>query len=199
MRLFIDGTEVPCPCGTLGGALDAARTNAGGRLIVEARADGFEVSPTDLEEPPARAPYAGTLEITTQDAGEVVRSLLRDAAGALDTVSPAHAQAATQINSGNVEQALATLGEVLRTWSSVRTAMELVWRAGPVAGYDVREQGGDLAPVLAGLADRLTEIKRSLGTSDWSGLADVLAYDMDEQARVCRRWLVAAQGQNAAA
>jgi hypothetical protein len=35
------------------------------------------------------------------------------------------------------------------------------------------------------LAGRLEEVKRSLAAEDWSALADVLAYDLGEQAE---RW-----------
>ena len=41
----------------------------------------------------------------------------------------------------------------------------------------------NLGQVVDGLAASLVEVRRSLEAEDWSGLADILAYDMAEQVR----------------
>ncbi len=175
-------------------ALAAGRSAAGERLIVEARADGFEVPATDIDDPPERAPYASRLDFTSADGGELVRVLLTDAAGALDAVGPRHLRAAEQIRGGNIDEALLTLGEVLRMWAEVRSAMELASRADVSSSGAAAENRDQLAPVLTGLAERLTEIKRTLVASDWSSLADVLAYDMESEVVRCRGWLTGGRG-----
>jgi hypothetical protein len=40
---------------------------------------------------------------------------------------------------------------------------------------------------IDGLAKALAELKRAIGASDWPGVADVLAYDLGDQAK---RWQV---------
>lgn len=194
MLVSIDGRPLRCPADTLSAALICARDAAGDRLIVQIRADGFEIPSTDLDEPPSRAPYATRIDFTTADAGELLAGMLQDAAGALDIIAPVHARAADEIRGGRLDQAMHSLGEVLRTWAEVRSAMELASRTGNGRAGVTEQSTDQLVPVLNGLADRLAEIKRTLVSSDWSSLADVLAYDMDDQVARCRSWLLGARG-----
>lgn len=195
MRVYMDGRELECASGTLEAALAAGRRAAGDRLIIEVRADGFEVPATDIDDPPTRAPYASRLDFTSSDTDELVRGVLADATDALDAVGSRHARAAEQIRGGQIDQALLTLGEVLRTWAEVRSAMELASQLKSPASGPAAENRAQLTPVLAGLAERLAEVKRSLVASDWSSLADVLAYDMEGEVARCRGWLASGRGR----
>jgi hypothetical protein len=47
-----------------------------------------------------------------------------------------------------------------------------------------------LVELIGALAGKLEEVKRSLASQDWSGLADVLAYDLSEQAQRWRQVMV---------
>lgn len=195
MRVFLDGRELVGAGETLAFAIESARRESKGRLIIEACADGETIAETDLEEPPQRTPYAEVLEFFSADVRDLVSQTLSDAAQALADLDPMHQEAAAHVQAGRIGPGLESVLRVLQSWGAVRRALELASQASASAGYDLEIEGGELAPVLATLAERLTEMKRAIARQDWSSLADVLAYDMGGQAERCRAWLVRASAR----
>jgi hypothetical protein len=194
MRVYLDGRPLEGAGETLSSALRAATDAAPGRLLIAVRADGAPVPDADLQTPPGTAPYAATLEFTSDDAPTVVRSALLDTARTLERLKPMQAEAAARVQQGQIHESFGSIGAVLREWGRVREAAMLVSRASASGVYDAGAAREDLDGVVRDLAARLQEIKRAIEQEDWSSLGDSLAYDMDEQADRCRDWFLRAAG-----
>jgi hypothetical protein len=196
MQVYLDDKPLN-GCDTFAQALRTAsdRAQQAGRVIVEAYLDGAAVSEAVLERPPDEA-LGGELRLTSVEPRALVRVTLMDAADALDTARQDQMRCADLIQTGKVEESLAPLSSAIQTWQAVRDAVEKsaallrmpldsVSLPGSVSGTDT------LIGLIAALSGRLEEVKRSLAMEDWSALADVLAYDMAEQAARWRQVLVA--------
>lgn len=191
MRVLLDGLELKNAGLTLASALDAAREGAHGRMLVEVVADGKPVPPTDIDHPPAAAPYADQLEFTSADGPAMVRFAALEAADLLEQLPALHARAAGQIQSGDVHSALETIKQVFQAWGHAHGAVRLISSAKSAAANP------ELAESMTELAQRLNEVKRALTQQDWAGVGDALAYDLDAPAARWREWLLAAAGQAA--
>ncbi len=183
MKLLLDGAPVPLPTPgstTLAGALEAGRARAAerGRIIVEVFADGEPVAHHDLG-PGAAAPSGvGEVRLVSEDPRLLVRDALREAAVALDQVRDAQREAAELIHRGRPEDATARLTEVFGVWEGVKRVVD---EGGLILSRPLeREAGMDV--LLEGLARRLVSVRAMLETSDWAGLADELAFDLDDEA-----------------
>ena len=190
MKVILDGNEVNAAGTTLGSALDAAQRLAGDRFIIEAQADGNTVPGEHLESPPDNDPYAHELVLTSADPNAMVNVMLHEAADLLDDVRKYQRSAGAQIQSGNLETGVKTVGDVLEGWSAVQRAMELAAASGALDADAV--EGSDRASMealVASLAPPLKELKVALEHQDWSGVSDALSYDLDEHAERWQNWL----------
>lgn len=187
MRVFLDNEELAGAGTTLASALEAARRESGGRFVIEAVADGDPVHPSDFESPPERDPYAAELRFKSADARSLVRETLAEAADRVSALREIQQQAALAVQGGRLGETLRDIGVVLDGWSTVRRALELAMASGFLAGA---AQDSEIEAVVKGLAERLGELKRALAAQDWSGLGDVLAFDLDEEAGRWSAWLV---------
>lgn len=172
--------------GLQAGADEAARS---GRVIVEAQLDGAAVAEDILERPPEES--LGTeLRLVSVEPRSLVRVTLVDAAEALDAARGEQDRCAELIQTGKVEESLAPLSAAIQTWQAVRDAVEKsaallrmpldsITLPGGASGTD------SLVELIGALAGTLESVKRSLAAQDWSGLADLMAYDLGEQAK---RW-----------
>lgn len=194
MDVFLDGTVVDGAGETLASALEAARSRAGKRLIIEAKADGSPISHADLDRPPTNAPFASKVEFMSADRALLLKEAGRGAAAALDSLRERQSSASELLQRGNVNDAIGQVAEIVGQWAVVREAIMLTLRAAPPGRYHDADRE-DLNSVLTGLAANLKEIKRSISAQDWSGLGDVLAWDLQEPTDRCRLWLLrAAEG-----
>lgn len=195
MRVLLDGRPIRVEGSSLGTALEAIARASTGRLVVDLRADGEPVPSVHLSNPPATDPYAQELHATTTDVQSAMTDALLAAAEALERADSLHGSAAVLLQQGRVPDALRDLSQALNTWEEVRRTIELT--------SDPRDAGGSafavgpepVADVLASLSIRLSEIRSSMRSRDWSTLADVLAYDMPPESARCGRWLRHAAGQ----
>ncbi len=191
MQTFLDNKQLSPDHATFAAALQAAADEAArtGRVIVEALLDGSAVADDILERPP-HEPLGSELRLISVEPRTLVRVTLMDAADALDTARQEQQRSAELIQSGKVEEALAPLSGAIQTWQAVRDAVEKsaallrmpldsIALPGGASGTDT------LIEMIGSLAGRLEEVKRSLAAEDWSALADVLAYDLGDQAN---RW-----------
>ncbi len=191
MRVYLDGKLIDESGSTLDRAIEAARTHAGARMLVQALADGKPVPATDLDHPPASVPYASELAFASADPISLLSDAFRDAAELLLEVKEQQRVTAELLQSGKVDEAVAGIGEILETWRTVKEAIVLSLRASPADQYHGGGQG-ELPSTIEGLASALGEIKRAMTAQDWASLSDCLAFDMQDHAERCRAWLVRA-------
>lgn len=188
LRVYIDDQEVQPPLPTLRAAIDEARQRAenAGRLVIEVHADGAPISNELLTSPPDDTASVDELRFVTTEPGPFIRVTLLDAADSLRQVKADQDKAAEALQAGNIDHAFVALQGVLNGWAIVR---EVVEKSGTLAGFDpaeVRLPSGEPGKVLIdGLAGRLGELRDSLSNQDWSGLSDLLAYELDGH---CERW-----------
>jgi len=190
MRVFLDDTEITPPEPTLAACL-AAGAEAGeraGRVVVEVWVDGAPAPEADLEHPPGRSPYADEVRLVTAEPCALVRTVMLDVAETLGDTIETQARAADAIQIGRTAEGLQGLGEALRAWDAARRAVDEGCAL-------IRSRGGpDPAPAVdPALVERLgaalASVKEALAREDWALLADLLAYDLKEQAEAWRREL----------
>ncbi|HBS28640.1 MAG TPA: hypothetical protein DEB06_04115 [Phycisphaerales bacterium] len=189
MRVLLDGTELTGAGTTLGSAIAAVRRAAGDRFVIEATADGAAIVAEHFATPPERDPYAAEVHFRTADPASLVRETLAEAADRVSALRAIQSEAARAVHAGRLGETLRDIGVVLEGWSTVRRALELALASGLVNAPQPGS-GEDVESVVQGLVERLSELKRAIGVQDWSGLGDVLAYDLDEEAGRWSKWLV---------
>lgn len=177
MRVYLDGALLDHAGDSLASALDAVRTSAGHRLVIDLLADGRPVPAEHLDTPPATTPYAHELRATTADPRLLAYEALHEVADLLRVGNTSATQAAELIQSGKTEQAMSSLTQALTPWEATNQTVNLCLQL-PVVGEATKRLGVDQAAIE--LARRLSEIKSALERSDWPTLSDVLAYDMPE-------------------
>ena len=182
MRIYLDNELIDESGTTLAKALAGAAERAGDRLLIGVAADGHPVPDAQLADPPVTEPFAQELHITSADPVSIVRVTLLEAADQLETNKDRQGAVAQQIQLGEMARAMPELASVLDVWQQVEQCITLSRQVGGVElGYVNGEKAfEDLA---ADLGSRLNEIKQALKARDLATLADLLAYDMDEQAK----------------
>ncbi|MEM1422390.1 MAG: hypothetical protein AAGH64_00145 [Planctomycetota bacterium] len=183
MDVYLDGERLSGAGTTLDATLTAAREAVGdGRLIVEAYADGRAIPERDLAEPPASDPYASEIKLISADTARLVQGPLIQASEGVSSLDGRHASVAERIQSGEVAPALGELSEVLETWTTAKTVLELAAQLyGPRVGGDAHT----VDPAIEKLTAALATVKASLETQDWAELADALEFDLDP---LCDTW-----------
>ena len=178
MQVFVDGEPLQGAGTTLSSALEAVRAGLGGRLVIEALADGAPVPPEHFDIPPDADPYAERLDVRTEDAGALVRFSLLEAADALERVRPSHEKAAGLLQTGDTGGCMNELGPLFEVWSAAAQTLNIARQLEQIALPDQSPDGRGLEVVANELNGMLVEVKRCLAGEDLAGLADVLAYDM---------------------
>lgn len=185
MKVFLDGEELAVKGASLGTALAAgtAASEEKGRIIVEVWADGDPAPESDLSSPPEREPYASELRFVTAEPKSLVRTVLLDVSDALSATRDTQRQAADHLQVGETGQALVELGDAVRTWETVRRAVEegCALVNIPTATGSTIAGGGINSALVEDLASNLTSIKKALADQDWPALADLLSFELDEQ------------------
>lgn len=186
MQVYLDGQPLVVERATLASGLRAASEAAQqrGRVVVEVYVDGNLVSDTILSDPPDEV-LGAEMKLVSVEPRLLVRETLLDAAEALDKAGQEQSDAADEIQSGRVEGAMPLLQSAILKWQAVRDAVEKSASLLDIPLESRIEGPGDrnLGQVVDGLATSLTEVRRSLESEDWSGLADLLAYDMADQVK----------------
>lgn len=181
MRIYLDHDLIDDSGTTLAAALQTAMERAGGRLLIGVTADGRAISDSDLADPPTASPYAEEVHFTSADPVSLVRVTLLEAADELESSKSRQATIARRIQIGDLGEAMPELSSLLDTWQQVEQCITL---ARQVDGIELGALGdGSSFESIAGeLTARLAEIRDALTSRDLATLADILAYDMDEQA-----------------
>ncbi len=189
MKVYLDGQPLAVERATLASGLRAGSEAAQrrGRVVVEVYVDGAMVSDTLLGDPPDEV-LGAEMKLVSVEPRLLVRETLLDAVEALDKAGQEQAEAAEEIQSGRPEGAMLLLQSAIMKWQAVRDAVEksaslldipLSAKISSPTGAADR----NLSQVVDGLAVSLTEVRRTLEADDWSGLADLLAYDMATQVK----------------
>lgn len=173
--------------GVVGRALAAARelAQASGRVIIEVKLDGRQLSDTELEAVEAGAgPSGERLQFVSANPRELVATSFVQAADALEEARDLQTDAGGALQAGDVGAALGLITEVIGVWEAVRAVLE---RGPGLLGVPLEglvPSGVNVQARTAELSASLQSVKTSLESQDWSSLADVLAVELDEQNRV---------------
>ncbi len=173
MQAFLDDASLPLERPTFAAAIAAGAraARARGRTVSQVWLDGAPVGAAIIQNPPEAA--LGR-EVRMVSAGEGPAAGLEGARASLERAAAAQSLAAELIQTARLDEALKPLADAIESWQRVQAEVsrELAWAAGLEA----------FNAMLGALSDTLREVQRSLRDQDWSGLSDVLAFDMKEQA-----------------
>lgn len=176
-------------------ALGVARLNAErrGRVVIEALLDGVPLRDVELSDPPTAPRSGGEMRFATADPRELVSATLLGVADSLADVKLEQQQAAELLTMGKMSEAMDHLHHSLRAWEGVRQAVidGTTLMGMSVETLRVPTPDGErvMAEQVKSLAGCLGEVKRAFGAEDWSGLADVLGFELQEQAENWRATL----------
>jgi hypothetical protein len=188
MRVFLDGDSLLAETPGLAAALreGIASAERKGRIVVEASLDGHALTDEQLENPTDDPAAGGEVRLLSAEPKSLVRITLLDAADALEDAKARQTRCAGLLQEGDIEGAMQTLAEAISVWQAVR---DVVSRSADLLRLPLDQiaagTDGDPRPVaehIASLTGNLEELKRSVNAEDWSALADVLGYDLDQQA-----------------
>ena len=195
MHVLLDGEEIRVEKPTIAAALDAAKREAEKRhrVVIEASMDGTPIADAWLECPPAEARPGAEVRFVSADPLSLVRVTFLEIAEELKGAIGHQEAAAAAVQTGRLDEAMPRVSAALGVWQNVREGvingatllgMDLGAMPAPAVGTSPSQTVGQH---IDGLAKALTELKRAIGASDWPGVADVLAYDLGDQAK---RWQV---------
>lgn len=183
MRATLDGNDLPGPIGTLGEAIGAARDAAavGGRVVIEARADGSLV-PDEMLENPLLAPASiGVVEFLSANPKAMVREALLSAAEALEKARQDQGAVVAALDGGEVEAARSGMEPILGAWGA---CVATIRDGAALVGRDLSRPVGGASPerAVGTLIETLTEVKRAFRAEDWAGLSDAVGEDLERHA-----------------
>lgn len=183
MKIILDETTLPETPATLAEGLSAAVEQARSmdRVIVDILADGRAIGATELDDPEAMAHQCDELRLTTAEPRAFVRVTLDDAADALDGARDEQRRAAELVEAGSPTEAYQSLERALSLWQAARQTLD---QGSQLLGLDLAslpfDSTDELPDAIAKLSAGLEEVRRCVSVQDWSGLSDILLYDLDE-------------------
>ncbi len=187
MELLLDGERLSLAAGTetlaqaLRLGIETARSR--GLMVVEATADG-----QPLDESVMERGTAATLSLRTAHPGKLARETLLQAAETMETVRAHQQKCGEALGKGDESGGIDHLRVALEGWQMVRDVIDQTralvgkdWKDVVVFGTH-GEATVDHA--IEQLAIALKAIKATSEAQDWSGLSDIVMYDMDALAEV---------------
>jgi len=185
MQTFLDDQVLTVDRPTLAAALRAGADAAeqAGRAIIEASADGAALRDEQLDAPSDEDTGIGEVRLVSAEPRSLVRVTFLEAADTLVQVAPDHAAVAKMIHEGRLDDAMTELSSLLEVWRTVR---ETVDKGSALVGLILEEaelpELGRADLLVGQLAGRLDELKQALAIQDWSTVADLIEFEMAEQA-----------------
>lgn len=188
MQILVDGRpyRVPAETGSqtlqqLAETVCSPSTDERGRLVVGLACDGSAVQPDRLEELLARQVSSfESVELQTVALSEQVSVTLGQAIEVLGGADELREQVADDLTQGLQEAAMEGLGRLLETFKQVQQTTFLTSQLLSIPLETVRVGEQDLAAVLAGIKDRLNELKEGMESQDFVLVADILRYQFSE-------------------
>jgi len=176
---------------TFASALRTAMDHASrlGRILVELSLDGQRVHDALLSNPPERN-LGDELRAHSADPKALVLQTLHQAAQVLADLAPQQADAGRLIQRGKTDEAVPKLEAIIASWQNAQQAVQqsvalLNLPIGDVVTVDQAGRRQTFAETVSSLSARLSELARTFQARDWSAVADVLVYDLVDDAN---RW-----------
>lgn len=194
MQTYLDKQVLAVDRPTLAAALRAGADAAerAGRVIIEASADGAALSNDQLDAPSDEDTGIGEVRLVSAEPRALVRVTLLEAADTLERVGPDHAAVAKMIHEGRLEDAMSELASLLDVWRAVQESVD---KGSALIGLTLENvrlgDVGHVGQLVEQLAGRLEELKTALANQDWSTVADLIEFEMVEQAE---RWTALLRG-----
>lgn len=193
MRVYLDNEPISVERPTLRSAFGAAIESASGRgrVIIEVLADGNPVAGELLADPPDEPIDGEELRFTSVEPWSMVHEIMHEAAEALDVACEHQRRASERILDGELDDAREHVELAISIWQQVVLALQ---RSGELLELDVErlevgEPAQSIGERVRGLAGLLQELSRGAEGGDWSGLSDLLAFDLQEQAGIWKEAL----------
>lgn len=180
MQVYLDGKRLENAGSTLASALQCASDAAGERLLIEAEADGRRVESNELQDPPPTDPFASEIRFKSTERSALIRETLLEARDLLDDIRDAQQQAVGALQTGRIPDAMGILGGLLQNWQCISRTVQLTIGVESVTPEEA--EGLAIAPATGDLASRLGDVRTALMAQDFVALADLLAYDLEEEA-----------------
>jgi hypothetical protein len=191
MRILLDEHVCDVQADTVADAIAAASALAQerGRLVVEVMVDGRQWTREDFDamEAGEASPRADEVHLTSAEPRELVIGVFTDARQAIADATALQSEAAEMLQAGELQPGLKTLNEAITIWQSVQQA---VADAARMVALDLganTAQGATASAAFSRLGTLLRTLCDQLETTDVSGLADTLLYDMPE---VAEQWRI---------
>lgn len=188
MQVLLDGEQIVVDRATIAAALEAGKQAAERRhrVVVEAKVDGRTMSEQELATPTDTPTPGALVEFVSAEPHALVRVTLLELIPMLTEAASRQDQAASLITTGKLKEGLEKLGTAFEVWNAVQRA---VGDGLQLLGLEVGEvevlidgESTAVASYIERLAAGLNEVKRALSAQDLSGLADVLQYDLKDEA-----------------
>jgi len=189
MQVLLDGHPVRIEHASLAAAFSAGveAAQAMGRIIVEVRFDGDRVPQAAFETITDGPTHVREVSFTSAHPGDTVREAFTDAAATIDAIRGNQTAAGELLQAGSLEASLPHIDAAIKAWQVVR---DTLGQGASLAGIDLATlalppEAGTLDDALTTLARLLRELNAAIRKRDLVETADLLLYDLNEQAR---RW-----------
>jgi hypothetical protein len=179
MDIYLDHDPFDTEAATLGDILQAAgeRLQPTGRIVVEIRLDGEAIPEDQLDDLAARPPQGQELQLITADPIELCTMTLTQVKSALEHNRSIARHAAELLSADEPGQAMDLIRQCLTVWQQAEQAVRT---SAQVAGVSLDEITIDGAEPIPDLARKLQQVREQLQSSDWVGLSDTLAFELDD-------------------
>lgn len=195
MHVTLDGQPMVIARPTLAAALAEGvnQARARGRVIIEVKGDGAMLTDEALSSPSDSEGQFGLVQLISADPRTLVKVTLGDGAEALRALLDEQHRVAELIHADKGQEAIAGLQAIFQTWQTVK---DLVERGGSLLETDLGvvqlsglPEGETFANASSRLLTHLRRVKTALGSQDWAALADVLEYDLCDEAQAWEKLL----------
>jgi septation ring formation regulator EzrA len=184
MDVYLDEERLAINPTTLAEVIEHVRQRIadGDRVIVEVRMDGQSLTEEQLDACEQQPLECDEVQLVTADPYELARQTLEQIREALLQVKDAQQEAANLLQSDQAAEAMEHVRDLLQVWQQ---AQQSVLHSAQLLGLsldEIRVGERDLPQIVDQLSTALGDIRQQLSARDWIGLADTLAYPLDEAA-----------------
>ncbi|MCA9297979.1 MAG: hypothetical protein KDA28_02870 [Phycisphaerales bacterium] len=182
MKVILDDTLIADAASCLSEALQVGveHAEAKGRVIVEASADGHAIPGDLLEAPDARTFDADEITLTSAEPRSLVHVTLMDAVDALEDGKALQREVSSRFEVGETEQGIRHLQDLLEIWQTVQDVLD---KSSRLLEIDLDAMASvDVAARVEALHQALEAVRTGVEQQDWSQVADVVGYDLTDEA-----------------